>query len=63
MDTAECPAYAGSGTSTESHPMFTLRRPAALDLPAEDGVVSATTLPADRDTSQINYETATFGLG
>ena len=32
-------------------------------LPSEDGVVSATTLSADHDTSLIEYETATFGLG
>ena len=32
-------------------------------LPLEDGVVSATQLPADEAASKIAYETATFGLG
>ena len=43
--------------------MFNLRRQASSILPVEDGIVSATKLPADRDTSKIKYETATFGLG
>jgi hypothetical protein len=29
----------------------------------EDGSVSATTLPLDAATSQLKYETATFGMG
>ena len=32
-------------------------------LPMEDGVVSATTLPLDVDTSKVAYQTATFGMG
>ncbi len=43
--------------------MFKLRRQTADTLPTEDGIVSATKLPADRDSSRIEYETATFGLG
>jgi len=29
----------------------------------EDTTVSATVLPLDRDTSKIDYQTATFGMG
>ena len=33
------------------------------ELVTESGTVSATTLPLDKETSTIAYETATFGLG
>lgn len=29
----------------------------------EDGLVSAKVLPLDRTTSEIDFETATFGIG
>ena len=37
------------------------RSPETLVL--EDGVVAAKTLPLDRATSEIAFETATFGIG
>lgn len=43
--------------------MFNLLRSKSEILPTENGVVSATKLPADRETSKIAFETATFGLG
>lgn len=32
-------------------------------LPMEDGTSAALVLPADKDASQVAYQTATFGLG
>ena len=32
-------------------------------LVTEDGNVNAQTLPLDRETSKLSYETATFGIG
>ena len=32
-------------------------------LSSEDGTIAALTLPLDRDTARIAYETATFGIG
>ena len=29
----------------------------------EDGTVTATSLPLDKDTSKVAYESATFGMG
>lgn len=40
----------------------TLARP-TQELVPEDGTVSAALLPLDLETSKIDYETATFGLG
>ena len=33
------------------------------ELPIEDGKVAARTLPIDKATAEIAYETATFGIG
>ena len=33
------------------------------ELPMEDGVVSAKTLPLDEEMSKVAYQTATFGMG
>jgi len=35
----------------------------AENLVKEDGKVSATSLPFDKETSTIKYKTATFGMG
>ena len=46
--------------------MFGLQRlmsGAGGNLPMEDGVVSATKLPLDEETSKVAYQTATFGMG
>ena len=33
------------------------------ELVTEDGKVSATTLPLDKKTAKVKYQTATFGMG
>ncbi|MDF1851497.1 MAG: hypothetical protein P1U85_11730 [Verrucomicrobiales bacterium] len=43
--------------------MFESLRAPAEALPIECSEITATTLPHDRTLSEIEYETATFGLG
>ncbi len=33
------------------------------ELVTEDGNISATTLPLDKKTAEVTYQTATFGMG
>lgn len=43
--------------------MFGSSRTQTEPLAAEDGMVSAQSLPFDKSTSTRNFETATFGVG
>jgi hypothetical protein len=43
--------------------MNLLRKPAGESLALEDRIVSARSLPLDRETAERDFETATFGLG
>ncbi|MDG2123719.1 MAG: hypothetical protein P8J87_08490 [Verrucomicrobiales bacterium] len=43
--------------------LLTMRILNSEPLVPEDSTVSAQTLPLDHDTSQVAFETATFGMG